>query len=497
MKNKFLILLFFIVFNDYVVFSQEPFTADDPFAAFLDSLSTIQFPPHAFLKPQGKTSSGNVISFPDTVPDIDEITCRNRLAYLDAQTPFDLVYNEDVRQFIRMYLIRKRKSVSRMLGIAQLYYPIFEEVFDRYNLPLELRHLAVIESALIPYAKSRAGAMGLWQFMYPTGKLCGLNISSYIDERCDPYKSTVAAAEYIRSLYDIFKDWQMVLAAYNAGPGTISRAIRRSGGKKTYWEIRPYLPRETQYYVPAFIAANYVMNYAQEHGVFPELPNKNYFEMDTVVIKIPMTYEQISEFLDISTDEIRYFNPQYRKNIIPEGGFSLCLPKEKIRLFVNNENEIYAKVREQNQAEAGGMAFKEIKIIHQVKRGEKLSTIAKKYGVTVADLKSWNFIGKRSLRPGKKLVIYIPENRPNEGNSVKTEPEGSKSSTAQLTENTEPATKGTSGSDESVLFHTVRKGESLSTIAKKYGVSLIQLRKVNQKLKDNLKVGEKIKIPRS
>jgi len=219
--------------------------------------------------------------------------------------------------------------------------------------------------------------------------------------------------------------------------------------------------------------------------------------MDTVVIKIPMTYEQISEFLDISIDEIRYFNPQYRKNIIPEGGFSLCLPKEKIRLFVNNENEIYAKVREQNQAEAGGMAFKEIKIIHQVKRGEKLSAIAKKYGVTVADLKSWNFIGKRSLRPGKKLVIYIPENRPNEGNSVKTEPEGSKSNTAEQTENTESATKGTSGSNETVLFHTVRKGESLSTIAKKYGVSLIQLRKVNQKLKDNLKVGEKIKIPRS
>lgn len=497
MKSKFLIL-FFIMGSKYFVFPQVPFTADDPFAAFLDSLSSIQFPPHAFLKTQVKNPSGNVIFFPDSVPDIDEITCRNRLAFLDAQTPFDLVYNEDVRQFIRMYLIRKRKSVSRMLGIAQLYYPIFEEVFDRYNLPLELRHLAVIESALIPYAKSRAGAMGLWQFMYPTGKLCGLNISSYIDERCDPYKSTVAAAEYIRSLYDIFKDWQMVLAAYNAGPGTISRAIRRSGGKKTYWEIRPYLPRETQYYVPAFIAANYVMNYAQEHGVFPELPNKNYFEMDTVVVKIPMTYEQISEFLDISIDEIRYFNPQYRKNIIPEGGFSLCLPKEKIRLFVNNEDQIYAKVREQNQAEASSMAVKEIKVIHHVKKGEKLSTIAKKYGVTISDLKAWNFIGKCSLRPGKKLVIYVSENRGNESSTVKTENDPKLNATQQ-TKNTASVMKDVLGSNEneSGLFHVVRKGESLSTIAKKYGVSLIQLRKVNQKLNDNLKVGEKIRIPRS
>ncbi|MBK6521484.1 MAG: lytic transglycosylase domain-containing protein [Sphingobacteriaceae bacterium] len=159
---------------------------------------------------------------------------------------FDLVYNEHVKGFINLYTVRKRESVSRMMGISQLYYPMFEEVFDRYNIPLELKHLAVIESALIPYAKSRAGAMGLWQFMYPTGKMYNLNVSSYIDDRCDPYKATVAAAEYLKSLYGIFHDWQMVLAAYNAGPGTISKAIRRSGGKKTYWEIRPFLPLETQ-----------------------------------------------------------------------------------------------------------------------------------------------------------------------------------------------------------------------------------------------------------
>lgn len=487
MKRKEILIV--ILINISLLIQAQTFE-DNDFAAFLDSLTNIQFSPQAFLKPNIK-SSPKLISV-DSIPDFDENTYRNRLAKLDAQTPFDLVYNEDVRQFIRMYLIRKRGSVSRMLGISQLYYPIFEEVFDRYNLPLELKHLAVIESALIPFAKSRAGAMGLWQFMYPTGKLCGLKINSYTDERCDPYKSTVAAAEYLKQLYDIFKDWQMVLAAYNAGPGNISRAIRRSGGKKTYWEIRPYLPRETQYYVPAFIAANYVMNYASEHNVYPEIPNKNYFEVDTVIVKYPMTFQQISEILDVTTDEIRYFNPQYRKNLIPEGGFSLCLPKEKIRIFVNNEEEIYAKINAQNQINES-VVVKEIRKVHIVKRGEKIGTIAKLYGVSVTDIKNWNFIGKKGIRPGKKLVIYLPDTEA-EKKLIVENPIHAKNDTSAVTK-LKNTTQQKNKAD--IYYHTVKKGENMTTIARKYGISVLELKKANHSVSNSLKVGQKIIIPRS
>jgi membrane-bound lytic murein transglycosylase D len=486
MKRKEILIAILIHIS---MFIQAQTFEDNDFAAFLDSLTNIQFSPNAFLKPGIKSVPKSLPL--DSIPDFDENTYRNRIAKLDAQTPFDLVYNEDVRQFIRLYLIRKRGSVSRMLGISQLYYPIFEEVFDRYNLPLELKHLAVIESALIPFAKSRAGAMGLWQFMYPTGKLCGLKINSYTDERCDPYKSTIAAAEYLKQLYDIFKDWQMVLAAYNAGPGTISRAIRRSGGKKTYWEIRPYLPRETQFYVPAFIAANYVMNYASEHNVFPEIPNKNYFEVDTVIVKYPMSFQQISEILDVTTDEIRYFNPQYRKNMIPEGGYSLCLPKEKIRIFVSNEQEIYAKINAQNQFN-GNVAVKEIRKVHVVKKGEKLNTIAKLYGVSVSDIKNWNFIGKKGIRPGKKLVIYVPDVEAEK--KLITE---NISSNKDTSNNVNPKSNDAQPKESEVTYHTVKKGENMTSIARKYGISVLELKKANHSVSNSLRVGQKIIIPRS
>jgi len=384
---------------------------DDPIAAMLDSLLSQKMFETAFSKPVFPKNNKYKFGI-DSVPKYDDYTYQARLAKLDANSPFDLVYNEHVKGFINMYAMRKRESVSRMMGVAQLYYPMFEEVFDRYNIPLELKHLAVIESALIPYAKSRAGATGLWQFMYPTGKMYGLNVTSYIDQRCDPYKATVAAAEYLKSLYGMFGDWQMVLAAYNAGPGTISKAIRRSGGKKTYWEIRPFLPTETQGYVPAFIAANYVMTYGPEHNIYPAVPRKTYFEVDTVVVKEQMNFEQLSQALDITQEEILYFNPQYRKNIIPAGGNAMCLPKNKIGIFLNNEQDIYSAIKAQQKEGVIVESLAEVKKTHTVRSGEKLSTIARKYGVTVADLKNWNYIGKKGLRPGKKIIVYVREQQP-------------------------------------------------------------------------------------
>lgn len=482
---------------------------DDPVAAMLDSLANKKVLEYAFTKPA--FPKNNKYRFAaDSVPRYEDYTFEARLAKLDAVSPFDLVYNSHVKGFIDLYTVRRRSLVSRMMGLAQLYYPMFEEVFDRYNIPLELKHLAVIESALNPNARSKAGAQGLWQFMYPTGKMYGLNVTSYIDDRSDPYKETVAAAEYLKTLYSMFHDWQMVLAAYNAGPGTISKAIRRSGGKKTYWEIRPFLPRETQGYVPAFIAANYVMNYTAEHNIYGDVPRKTYFEVDTVIVKEPMSFEQISAALDVSVDEIKYFNPQYRKDIIPAGGHALCLQKDKIGTFLTNETEIYAAIKAQNTENSGlaNTAVKEVQLTHVVKSGQRLSDIARKYGVTVADLKTWNYIGKKGLRPGKKLTIYIQKAVEGKPKNVET-----KSGEKQLATNSDstdnkklaekvtpkktaptpkvktPAVTGTE------TYHTIKSGESLYMLSLKYGVKLDQLLKLNGLSKNStLSIGQKIKI---
>lgn len=465
---------------------------EHPIADMLDSLSTQKMFETAFTRPV--FPKNNKFKFAqDSVPRFDDYTFQARLAKLDAVSPFDLVYNEHVKGFINLYTVRKRESVSRMMGVAQLYYPMFEEVFDKYNIPLELKHLAVIESALIPYARSRAGAMGLWQFMYPTGKMYGLNVSSYIDHRCDPYKATVAAAEYLKNLYGMFGDWQMVLAAYNAGPGTISKAIRRSGGKKTYWEIRPYLPTETQGYVPAFIAANYVMNYGAEHNIYAAVPRKTYFEVDTVVLKEQMTFDQISQALDITNEEILYFNPQYRKNLIPAGGNAICLPKNKIAVFLNNEQAIYAAIKAQQKEGDVVETLAEVKRTHVVKSGEKLSSIARKYGVTVADLKSWNYVGKRGLRPGKKLVVYVREQAPVKPAKLDIKPEQNLAAvTTGESENGQLADNGIIKKE--FIFHKVKKGESLFGIAKKYKVKAEEIRELNDIHGNALQYGQLLKI---
>lgn len=472
---------------------------DNPIAAMLDSLSTRKMFETAFSKPV--FPKNNKYKFAeDSVPRYDDYTYQARLARLDAVSPFDLVYNEHVKGFINLYTVRKRESVSRMMGVAQLYYPMFEEVLDKYNIPLELKHLAVIESALIPYARSRAGATGLWQFMYPTGKMYGLNVTSYVDQRCDPYKATVAAAEYLKTLYNMFGDWQMVLAAYNAGPGTISKAIRRSGGKKTYWEIRPYLPIETQGYVPAFIAANYVMSHGPEHNIYPAIPRKTYFEVDTVVVKEQMTFDQISQALDISTEEITYFNPQYRKNVIPSGGNAMCLPKNKIGIFLTNEQAIYAAIYAQQKEGYIVENLEEIKKTHTVKAGEKLSTIARKYGVTVADLKNWNYVGKRGIRPGKKIVVYVRETSKKQKElDIKTDSKND----ANLAMNKDTPKKllaenkdseNSRGEKGIYLMHKVKKGESLYSISRKYGVDAKDLGALNNLKNSALTIGQLIKI---
>jgi membrane-bound lytic murein transglycosylase D len=386
-----------------------------------------------------------------------------------------------------MYTIRKRELVSRMMALSQFYFPVFEEQLDKYNLPLELKYLAICESALNPMAKSRAGAMGLWQFMYPTGKIYGLKVSSYVDERCDPYKSTIAACEYFKYLYGLFGDWQMVLAAYNGGPGTVNRAIRRSGGKKTYWEIRPFLPKETQGYVPAFIAVNYVMNYTSEHNMYSAIPKKTFLTVDTVNVKKQITFSQISAVLDIPVEDLQYMNPSYKKNVIPvipEELSYITLPAGKAGAFVNNENTIY-NFKKDTLNSRDVLASQETVKIHTVRSGEHLSTIAKRYGCTVADLKQWNGIKSSSVKPGKKLTIYIYEKK-------KT---GEKKPVVTAAASTNPPDKKEVVSEAKYKYYTIKKGDSLYKIAKEQNTTVDELKRLNGiGSKFSLMPGKKLKV---
>ena len=284
-------------------------------------------------------------------------------------------------------------------------------------------------------------------------------------------------------------------SAYNAGPGTISKAIRRSGGKKTYWEIRPFLPLETQGYVPAFIAANYVMNYGAEHNLYPAVPRKTYFEVDTVVVKEQMSFDQLSQALDISSEEILYFNPQYRKNIIPAGGNVMCLPKNKIGIFLNNEQAIYAAIAAQRNEGSEVASLAEVKKIYTVRPGENLSAVARKYGVTVADLKTWNYVGRKGVRPGKQLIVYVREqNQKPKELDVKTETKNEQNLATTKETDKKQLAENRSDKGTDVLTHSVRKGESLFSISQKFGVDIKDLRALNNLKTNNLNPGQILKI---
>lgn len=329
----------------------------------------------------------------------------------------EMSYNEIVRKFIDMYSTgRLRKVVSYMLGAANFYMPIFEEALDVYDIPQELKYLPIIESALKPDAVSRAGATGLWQFMIGTGKIYGLESNSLIDERRDPIKSTWAAARYLKDLYAIYQDWNLVIAAYNCGPGNINKAIRRAGGEKDYWTIYNYLPKETRGYVPAFIAANYIMTYYCDHNICPmetQLPANT----DTVQVVRDLHFEQISDVCGISVEQIRSLNPQYKKDVVPGSTLpcTLRLPRNYVSTFIDSQDTIYVHRASELFNKRRTVAVKEKPltkrassgaVYHKIRSGETLSTIARKYGVSVKELKRWNNLRSTRINAGKKLKIY-------------------------------------------------------------------------------------------
>jgi membrane-bound lytic murein transglycosylase D len=501
MRQKLLLLLAFFTLSSGLnaQWKDSLMFVDDPIAAMLDSLMHNSFIASI---PRTQTQHGNKYHFAkDSIPPADPLLIESRLAKLNAQSPFDLVYNNEVQAYISMYSIRNRRSVERMLGLSELYYPMFEEQLDKHNLPLELKHLAVIESALNPTATSRSGARGLWQFMYTTGKMYNLEVNSYVDERCDPYLETVAACQLLQALYKMFGDWQMVLAAYNAGPGTVIKAIRRAGGgKKTYWEIRPFLPKETQGYVPAFIAATYVMNYHAEHNLWAIAPRKTFYDVDTVAVKQQVTFAQLEAVLGISHDELEFLNPMYKLGVIPVSftePYKLVLPVSKVGNFISNEAAIYNYIK--TDTAMTSLAVTAVKSSHTVKKGETITSISRRYKCSVTDIRAWNGLKSNTLRPGQKLVIYTPGKVPVPATSTTTTTATEKTpATTTKTETKSPSTLTTTSTDAAgtkYKYYTVKNGDNLWTIAQKYGTTVDALKKLNGfGSKIVLHTGDKIKV---
>ncbi len=418
--------------------------------------------------------------------DLDTETLKARLKILDQKTPFNIAYNPSLENVIKTFLTRKRGLMQRMLKVSQFYFPMFEQELDNYNVPLELKYLAIIESALNPRARSRVGATGLWQFMYSTGKMYDLDVSSYVDERSDPIASTKAAAKYLSRLHGIFNDWDLALAAYNSGPGNVNKAIRRSGGYTNYWNIRRNLPRETAGYVPAFLAAMYIFEYAEEHGFQREKIDRPLFDTDTVHVKNLITFNQISELVDVSVEELQILNPSYKLDVIPyvEGkNYVLRLPREAMGKFVTNETAIYAHVKSELETEEKPLPElikAQDKIVYRVRSGDYLGRIAERHGVGVSQIKQWNGLRGNTVRIGQRLTIY-----------AKNPVASSSSSTSSSSSNS--STKSAIASGTKV--HTVKSGDSLWTISKKYpGITIENLREWNGIRGNDIKIGAKIKL---
>lgn len=461
---------------------------DSPIVSALDSLANIRFFQDYYMNLDPTLL--NVFKFPvDFVPTYPDSVYIERINKLDAQTPIDLTFNQHVKDYILLYANRKRALTTRVLGLSYIYFPMYEEMLDKYDMPLELKYLSVIESALNPVAGSPVGAKGLWQFMYGTGKVYGLTATSYIDDRFDPYLATDAACRHMKDLYDIYGDWFLVLAAYNSGAGNVNKAIRRAGGTKNYWAIWPFLPRETRGYVPAFIAVTYVMNYAKEHNLYPLHPGILYNGIDTVVVRQPLSFEQIHEKLGISVADLKFLNPAYKLGVIPstpEKQYYLRLPREYIGLFINNEIALYnyrtsKGIEKEKLIEQIKLAKEQV--IHIVKKGETLASIAKKYKVSVGDIKRWNNLTKNYVKRKKRLTIYPGASS-----------EQAKQTAEIDTKKEEQKPKDEPKNDVESSFHIVQAGETLLKISKQYGCSIDDLKKWNDLPGSAIQVKQKLII---
>ena len=417
-----------------------------------------------------------------------------------------LPYNDIVKSYIIKYSEKMPNTIGKILGLCDYYMPQFEEIFSLYDMPEELKAMAVIESAMNPLAVSRVGAKGMWQFMYSTAKIYGLNIDSFVDERLDPVKSAHAAAQYLQDAYEIFGDWNLAIASYNCGAGNVNKAIRRSGGKRAFWDIWPYLPRETRGYVPAFVGALYTMNFYKEHGIKPvavAMPE----HVDTFQITKMLHLKQVSELTGAPLEELKNLNPQYKHEIIPgnDREYILRVPFRYTNAFLENEDSLY-----RNKADVyfNPVTIKKIKdggdgerIVYRVKSGDYLGKIASRYGTTVAKIKKWNNLKSNNIRVGQRLILYrggrVPASTGSSSNAAK-----STSAKSGTTAKSSTAVKSTQSSGQKIpegtpyTVYTVKDGESLYLIAKKFpGVSAQNIMDFNG-IGSNIKPGMKIKIPK-
>jgi membrane-bound lytic murein transglycosylase D len=442
---------------------------------------------------------------------------KERLKKMDEKSPFNIEYNVGLENVIKSFLKNRKRAFERLMGVSQFYFPLFEESLATQNIPLEIKYLAVVESALNPRAVSRVGATGLWQFMYQTGKQYDLNINSYVDDRNDPLKSSQAATQYMTNMYKIFGDWDLVLASYNSGPGNVAKAIRRSGGQQNYWNIRKYLPKETQGYLPAFLATMYIFEYHKEHGIKPDRAIANHFATDTVMIKNAMTFKQISDLLDVPVAELQFLNPSYKREVVPyitgENHY-LRLPVNKVAVFTSNEDKIYAFVkyesekrerpyesmlasRTSNDSDNDGTVSR-VKY-HKVRKGDSLGEISNRYGITMSELKKWNHLRGSKAPVGRKLKIYTMEAVASNSKKI-TKPDtvSVKETTAIASNNAKTFKEEKVVSYKDVVkYHKVKRGDNLGEISDKYGVSVAEVKKWNHLKGSNIVPGKSLKIIRN
>ncbi len=481
---------------------------DNCIVAALDSLSTLKYF-ESSENTKNRLSENKYNFLPNFIPTYPDSVYYYRMQRLDVESPMELTYNSYVRMFIDMYANKKRGTTARVLGLAQMYFPMFEQQLDKYNIPLEMKYLAIVESALNGKARSRVGAGGLWQFMYYTGKVYGLEVTSYVDDRNDPLKATVAACRHFNDLYNMYHDWFLVLAAYNSGPGNVNKAIRRSGGKMNFWEIMPYLPRETRDYVPAFIAVNYVMAYSNEHNIYPVMPKILFHETDTVAVHQPLTLGILADKLKINISDLEFLNPTFRTGFIPAtpaNPFYIRLPQKSIADFINNEPYFYAyfqlKGYDANQFRPLDNADYDVvtkRITVKVRKGETLATIARKYDCSSSEIKRWNKLKKSSVYKGQSLKIFVQTQLPAvRAKSPKTLPEALDVATKKdsvSSDNTMAAIHRKASIPEvKPVYHQVKKGENLGKVAAKYHVTTKNLIAWNNLKGKNLLLGQKIRV---
>ncbi len=417
-----------------------------------------------------------------------------RLQTLNKSTLIDIEINDDLLKTVNYFVRNRRRFTAVCIGRSKLFFPMYEQYLDQYNIPLELKYLSVIESGLRPTVKSRVGAAGLWQFMYRTGRMFGLDNDSYVDERMNPEMATDAACRYLKYLHSLYGDWSIALAAYNAGPGNVNKAIRRSGGQMNYWKLRPYLPKETRMYVPNFIAMIYMMNYYGEHNIIPK-PAKVYLHAtDTVCVPKSFRISHLDTLIGLDAVEFNYLNPVYKTDIVPETNPHQCitLPIEKIDTFLVIEDSLYRYDRYLDSV-GGSFVALEKKKYHIVEPEQTLAQIASEYDITINDIRGWNGLRSNRIYPGQRLTIMLTERRYLEGSggSSVANKSSSKSSTGGSKKTPKTNVKG------NYKYYTLRSGESLWTVSQKFGIPFATIQAMNPDIDPKrMQPGDKIRIER-